>query len=199
MANKVQNKNMKKINKSLRKPPLILIGVLLVAAVVLLILELTNVTHFFHKAKTIAVTASPDTKGISSLPSQKSQSSDGTSSTSQDTTQPGDDKHQVGTTSEQLIAPSGTFANIYSAAADDQMTSSCGTNSGATCQIIFTNGDLTKELPAQVTDRGGGTSWAWKPKDIGLTPGTWHITAKAVLGNQVKTTSNDPLTLKVTQ
>jgi hypothetical protein len=96
-----------------------------------------------------------------------------------------------------LTAPWGTFANVYSAKTSDQMQSTCNTTPGATCQIIFTNGNSTKSLEAEMTDAGGAVYWAWTPAGVGLTPGTWHITAKAVLGAQSKITNNDPLTLEI--
>ncbi|HEU4966018.1 MAG TPA: hypothetical protein VFT53_00870 [Candidatus Saccharimonadales bacterium] len=96
-----------------------------------------------------------------------------------------------------LTAPWGTFANVYNAKTTDQMQSTCNTTPGATCQIIFTNGSVAKSLEAEMTDAGGAVYWAWTPQGVGLTSGTWHITAKAVLGTQTKTTSNDPLTLEI--
>ena len=96
-----------------------------------------------------------------------------------------------------LTAPWGTFANVYNAKTSDQMQSTCNTTPGATCEIIFTNGDTTKSLETEMTDAGGAVYWAWTPAGVGLAPGTWHITAKAVLGAQSKTTSNDPLTLEI--
>lgn len=102
-------------------------------------------------------------------------------------------------TGQTLLAPWGTAANIYSATMDEQMGSTCNTTPGATCQVIFVNGNITKNLSPETADAGGAIYWAWRPKDIGLIPGTWHMSLKAILGGQTRTTSNDPLTLEITQ
>jgi len=175
-----------------------LLCVLALLIVVLGLLELTNTTHLLHseKLKPVGTTASAFTKGSStsaSKPSGKSSSKIPPSTAT--TKQPADEN---GTTPGALIAPWGSFANTYKASINDQMGSTCNTSPGATCQIIFTNGSQTKSVEAQTTDAGGAAYWSWTPKSVGLTPGTWHITAKAVMGSQVKTTSNDPLTLEIT-
>lgn len=169
---------------------------LLLAAIVVGALQLTGVTHFLsHKAKAPATTGGAYTKGLSTNPKQNSSSSSTT------TVPPATDSATKApeSTTKTLISPWGTFANVYNAHLHDQMGSTCNTTPGATCQIIFTSGDQTKSLNTEQTDSGGAVYWSWTPAGIGLTPGTWHITAKAVLGSQVKTTNNDPLTLKVTQ
>jgi len=175
------------------------LAALLVLVAAMVVLELTNTTHFFHaeKPKAIATTGSPDTKGSGMMttpppPAQSGGSTGGSGSSKQPTPSPAP-------SSATLTAPWGTFANVYSARLDDQMQSTCNTTPGATCQLIFTNGSLTKSLDAENTDSGGAVYWAWKPSEVGLTPGTWHLTFKAVLGSQTKTTSNDPLTLTVSQ
>ncbi|MGZ6005515.1 MAG: hypothetical protein ACXWLH_05215 [Candidatus Saccharimonadales bacterium] len=170
-------------------------GVLILVAIILLITELTNTTHIFHKQPAVAETGNSNTKGVPESSSSQSTSNDGTSGQDQ-TGQPGDTKHQ-GTTSVALIAPWGEFANTYQANANTQMVSTCNTTPGATCQILFTKGGVTKSLDTQTTDRGGAVRWSWKPSQPGLTTGTWHIIAKAVFGSQSKTTSNDPLTLEI--
>jgi hypothetical protein len=104
---------------------------------------------------------------------------------------------QITTNNKTLTAPSGTFVNLYNASADTQMNSICDTTSGATCQIIFTKGSLSIALPAKTTDNYGGATWAWTPGQIGLGNGSWHVTAKATLGSQAKTTDNGSLELVI--
>lgn len=179
------------------KPLKWVILLIFIVAVVFLVLQLAGVTHFFAKqAKTTATTGGAYTKGLSGKAKQN-----GSADSSTSTVPPGTNStNKVPTSSNaNLIAPWGTFANVYNAGPSEQMGSTCNTTPGATCQIIFTNGGQTKSLDAEQTDSGGAVYWSWTPSGIGLTPGTWHITAKAVLGSQTKTTSNDPLTLKVTE
>lgn len=183
-------------SRSRKKTILMTLVVVVVIAACLFILEKTGVTHFLHKESIPVDTGGQYTKGQRSIPADSQASNPSNQPTNQDS-QPGDTKHQTTDTSAPLIAPTGTFANVYQAKTSDQMGSTCNTTPGATCQIIFTNGTLTKSLSAQVADRGGAVYWAWKPQDIGLTKGTWHITARAVLGSQTKTTSDDPLTLEI--
>jgi hypothetical protein len=169
---------------------------LFVVAAIVAVLELTGVTHFFHaeKPKPIATTGSPETKGSGATTTPPPAQSGGSTG--------GSDKQPTpapNPSSEPLMAPWGTFANVYNAKLNDQMQSTCNTTPGATCQLIFTNGSLTQSLNAENTDSGGAVYWSWTPSGVGLTPGTWHLTFKAVLGSQTKTTSNDPLTLAISQ
>jgi hypothetical protein len=179
-----------------------LLAVLVVGGVILLVLELTNTTHLFHSkpaAKLQATTGGANTKGAGQASSNQS-SGLGTQSTN--TSSPSSASKQPNSSpvsSTPLQAPWGTFANVYTAKLNEQMESTCNTTSGATCQIFFTSGDTTKSLDVETTDAGGAVYWAWTPASVGLTPGVWHLTMRAVLGSQTKSTSNDPLTLTVTQ
>lgn len=152
---------------------------------------------FWHKNTSTHITGSPYTKGEAVIPSGKTSgagTSDTGRSTSDTNVSPNDTSPPITGT---LLAPWGTFANVYKTRPGDEMESTCNTTPGATCQIVFTNGSITKSLDAETTDAGGAVYWAWTPAGVGLTPGTWHITAKAILGTQTKTTSNDPLTLEI--
>jgi hypothetical protein len=42
-------------------------------------------------------------------------------------------------------------------------------------------------LSAQTADSGGAAYWDWNLQQVGLTEGTWKVTAKATLGSQTKT------------
>lgn len=176
-----------------------LIGLFVVVAVIA-VLEFTNTTHFFRKEvpKPIGTTGGALTKGTQggtvSQEAANAQPGNATPNTPTNNKQP---DPAVASTNGTLLAPWGTFFNNTPVKTSEQMGSTCNTTTGAACQIIFTNEGSTKTLPAQSTDAGGAVYWSWKPSDIGLTPGIWHVSAKATLGSQTKTTSNDPLTLEI--
>jgi hypothetical protein len=167
--------------------PLMVLAVLLIAVLVLGILEFSGVTHFFHKTTvTTPSTGSIYTKGEPAAGSTTGSSCDKTPAASNSATSP-------------LIAPTGTFANVYQARLSDQMGSTCNTTPGASCQIIFTLGGTTKSLPKKTADSGGAVYWSWHPNDsnVGLAVGTWHVSAVATLGSQSKTTDNGSLELTI--
>lgn len=196
-------KRQRKQKRSLRKPVLMAgIGLLVIGGVIA-ILELTNNIHLFHDAPR-PVTASADTKG-EPLPDSTQ-----TAVPPQNTTE-----QTGGGTNEKIPGEGGTSASSGAAPIDPTnsnfvnnhhpslsksatMASSCTTTPGATCVISFTNGSTApKSLAAQTTDRGGSAYWDWKLQDIGLTPGSWRITATATLNGQSKT-ATDAINLEVT-
>jgi hypothetical protein len=166
------------------------------------VLELTNVTHVFHKSLPIT-TASEETKGEpgASAGSQTS-TKKSNATTSDNQTQPGDQKSDGGGDSTaSLLAPSGVFiSNHHPGENGSPMseTSVCTTTPGATCQIAFTKDGVTKSLQTQTTDRGGSTYWnSWNPGEL-LTPGSWRVQATASLNGQSKS-STDAIELVVPQ
>lgn len=199
----------KKKNRFANKKLLFGAGLLVLAAVIVLILlEAFDVTHIFHasKAPDNGGTGSATTKGIKpttkpSAPSPDNPVVGGTTPAPSNPQQSGPVKQNPPDTTAPLIAPSGTFANIYKDVhLSDNMQSTCNTTPGATCQIIFTSGGVTRSLPLKTADGGGAVYWSWKPNDanVKLSPGTWHIIARATLGSQVKTTDNGALELEIT-
>lgn len=176
---------------------------LLVVASVIATLELTDTTHWFHKEQQAApVTGGPATKVPNQPPDNtpNPQSGDGSATGGDQGT---DGKHAGDDNPDtKLKEPSGPFVSNHNPNLDGNprpaaLNSVCNTTSGASCQIIFTKGSVTKSLPAQTTDKGGATYWnGWKPQDIGLTEGEWKITAKATLGSQA-TTADDAIPFKV--
>ena len=86
-----------------------------------------------------------------------------------------------------LSAPSGAFVsfhdpNLSGSPAPNQLQSSCSSTPGATCTIKFTSSNgVTKSLPSQLIGSSGATTWAWQLQELGLTQGTWHLTAKVGL------------------
>lgn len=152
----------------------------------------------FHKHITITApsvqNSLPSNTAASSNQPASSSSSGSTSKTVSDNPKA---PAQTQADTRTLSSPSGTFVNLYNATADTQMSSICNTVSGASCQVIFTDGNLSIALTAKTADNNGTTSWAWTPQQIGLTKGKWHVTAKATLGSQTKTTDNGSLELVI--
>lgn len=129
----------------------------------------------------------------------KGESSNGTTSEQSNNQTPGSSKDNGSGSNQELLSPTGNFVSTHKPRSSDQLSSTCATTSGATCQITFTKDGVTKSLPVETTDAGGAAYWGpWKPQDYGLTPGSWTVTATAKLGTQTKT-STDALPLEVTQ
>lgn len=188
-----------------RKKLVLIISIIVLLAGIAAALELSGTTHFLHEKKPSYnnPTAGPATKGI---PNDEQQADkNGGQNNGGTTGNPSSDpKHPIEPVPDgtPLTDPTGNFISTHSffLSANPQMESICNTTPGATCKITFTNGNTTKSLATQVTDRGGATYWAWKPKDsnINLTPGTWTVAAVVQLGTQTKT-ATDATTLEVSQ
>jgi hypothetical protein len=149
---------------------------------------------------TRAVTGGQNTKGEPPT----NNSNPPSANTQQPNAQTGDGKNESPDPAIHLETPTGNFVSnhrpsLSANATMNEEQSVCNTTPGATCQIKFTKGNITKTLPLQITDRGGATYWSWKiqDKDIGLSTGSWQIQAVATLGNQTQTAS-DSLNLEVT-
>lgn len=175
----------------------VVIGVLVLGAI-FAGLELTNVTHFFHKDKSVVldVSSKTPTKGGATGSNQKGEPQTSTSPSSSTTngSQPGDAKSNSGATTS-LLTPSGVFVsnhhpNLGGTPAPYTMSSVCTTTPGATCTIKFTKNGITKSLAARTVDSNGSAYWDWKLQDIGLTAGSWQIQAVATLNGATKTASD---------
>lgn len=186
----------------------VLLAVVIVAIAAVGTLEALDVTHLVHSKKqqdvAVGKVASPVTKGVKGGTSDKAGNkqdvSDGSPATapSSSTTQPGADKQAA--SSGPVLAPTGTFANVYkNVGTNDNMQSTCNTSAGAYCEIIFTSGGTTKQLPKKLVDDSGAAFWSWTPSSIGLSKGNWHITARASSGTDSKVTDNGSLELEITQ
>ncbi len=168
-------------------------GCVLLAIVITAVLQATGRIHLFNKSGSPVVATQ---KGETSPPSKQSQNNDNQ--------QPSSAKADTGNdTNTKLMAPIGNFVSTHHPNLSNNppgssfLTSVCTTNPGATCQIIFTSGSVTRQLPAETTDAGGSAYWNnWKLQDYNITEGTWTIQAKATLGSQVEI-SNDALSLEV--
>lgn len=176
----------------------LVMGVVLLLLVCLVaILELTNVTHIFHKKTVVVVSGSSfNTKGEpkSTKPVTQNGSASGVSNNT--------GSKSTGS-SLALVAPSGDFIsnhhpNLSGSPAPNTMSSVCNSSPGASCQIIFTQDGVVKSLPVKTTDSNGTAYWNWQLQDIGLTSGSWSIQASASLSGQTKTAS-DVMDLVVSQ
>lgn len=161
------------------------------AAVILLAV---SVWYFRYRTSQPTISKPTPTRASASADSQKGQPVPSTKY-STNSAQPGDAKNNADTdTSATLVAPSGTFVSNHSPGQNGSPlteVSVCNSTPGATCQIQFTNGSVTKSLPAQVTDRSGSTYWNnWTAASIGLIAGSWQVKATATLGSQTLSTTD---------
>lgn len=180
----------KYIQPSKYKPFLYMLLVAVLVISIIIGLEATNTTHFFHKSPPMSGFKSTPTTGGGSADNQKGEHNLSSSqSSTPPNSGPASSNPQV-----SLITPFGNFVSNHTPGQNgtpENETSVCNTSSGAKCQIIFTSGSDTKTLPAQMTDLAGETFWNnWAPSDIGLTKGSWRITAIASLNGQTKTASD---------
>lgn len=173
-------------------------GLLVVIIVVLYATNHLPFFHLFHRdtKATPVVTASSETKGekTTANTSTKQKSSSSVPVT-------GENKNPASDSTATLLAPTGTFVNTHSVSldSDNGMTSNCTTTPGATCKISFTKDGVTKSLPDTTTDAGGTAYWDnWKLKNVGLTKGSWAITATVKLGSKTQI-ANDAMNLEVTE
>lgn len=177
---------------SISKKVIILASSLTLLLVFLItLLEITNVTHFFHTKTKTAPTANEYTKGE---PKNKSGSTSNNKTTTNNN-QTVDTSKKGSESTYNLIAPIGDFVsnhhpNLVGSPSPNLISSVCTTTPGASCQINFTKGGITKSLYAQTTDEGGSAYWDWKLQDIGITTGSWSIEATASLNGQIKSTKD---------
>jgi hypothetical protein len=194
-------------HKGRKKILIICAAVVLVLGGALAALESTDKTHFLHNSSNKNLetqkssntrTAGQNTKGETEGDNTSTASSDDKGTTA-DTSTPEDNKSDTGSTTVDpttpLTTPNGNFIsnhspNLSGSPHPNTIQSVCNTTPGATCTIVFTKGGVTRQLPAQTTDKGGAAYWTWKLQDIGLTQGSWTVTAKATLGSQTKTASD---------
>jgi hypothetical protein len=179
---------------------------LLIAAVILVVILLA---YFIPKAYNSVKASHPTTKtanqstkgeGDDTVVPGPDGNTDGQSGTG---TTNGNDKKPDGDPSSgaTLVAPTGNFVSNYAPSlavesGRNVIQSVCNTTPGATCRITFTRGTETKSLEKRTTDKGGTAYWTWTLQDVGLTEGSWKITAVADLNGSSKSTT-DTLSLEV--
>lgn len=103
------------------------------------------------------------------------------------------------TTTADLIAPYGSLVSNHKPGqngSDYNEASQCSSTTGAQCVIKFTRNDVVKQLTVKTIGPDGSVYWDWNTKDIGLTSGTWTVTAEATLNGQIKSTT-DQLSLEI--
>lgn len=129
-------------------------------------------------------TASPYTKGeVTSSQQQKTTTPSKPTDNSQGNAT--NDKNDSANT--VLAAPSGNFVSNHrpgTNGAPTSETSVCNSTPGAKCTIVFTQGASEKKLPEKQIDTGGSAFWQWDIQDIGLTSGSWKVTAEATLNGK---------------
>lgn len=172
--------------------------------VVLLVVLLSGTTYAYYRTTTTSdKNQESGFKNVDKDASNRTSNSgnDGTiASPRQDNTSE-DQSPSQSTLDIKPTSPSGVFVsnhrpNISGNPAPSMISSTCTTSAGVDCFIEFRNGEVVKSLSRQKTDANGNTSWFWSISDIGLTQGTWTITAVAANGSlQVK--SKDPMDLVV--
>lgn len=204
----------KSYNKKNRSRKYIKLAALLLvlAIAVMVVLELTNVTHFFHTSpatsgKIPVISTAPKTSK-STAPAASKQSTDSAPTTtsangssSNKSTSGSPTTTSAGST-QPLQAPFGAFVsnhspNLSGSPAPSTEQSVCNTTPGASCTMYFTNDSgIVKTLPSQTSDGNGNVTWLWDVKTAGFTAGNWQIKATATL-NGVDKSSIDHLPLKV--
>jgi len=174
-----------------------LLVLVVIALVSLLLLEVTNTTHLFHKRKVPAVIPSVSGKSNNDNSSTSNQQPNNSPTGSNTSTSPPSKTPSSTGGSEanglNLVAPYGDFVSNHHPGASDAPvteTSTCNTTVGASCYIKFTNtaNGKTSQLATQTVGSDGSTTWNWSA-DI-LTSGNWQITAVATLNNQTKSTND---------
>lgn len=163
--------------------------------IVFFVLEMTNVTHYFHKQKATSGTI-PFTNPATDTQTQPKAANTTTPPPSSSASNPvskSEGSVSTSSPSEPLVAPYGTLvSNHYPGQNGTNYAekSSCTTTPGAKCYIKFTQGDIVKTLAEQTADVEGNTLWSWDVKQAGLTSGNWTITAVASLGSETKSTQD---------
>lgn len=177
---------------------IIALGVVVIAAGIVTALHINSV----HSAQKKSGTIPTSKKSSSSTSNKKATTQKGNQSAATDNN-PGSSNPKLPgsavSTSAVLAMPFGTFISNHRPGQNGSPTSeqsTCNTTPGATCDIQFTSGGVTKSLGAQITDSNGTAYWSWDINGGTLAPGTWQITAVAKLNGQTKT-ATDPTPLEV--
>ncbi len=182
-----------------RKWPLIVVTVVVIASAALSGYKLWSKDSSTPKVEKTHSTANSETKGEPKEPATDTSDSED----SQSSTPPADSGSQKpvqeGPSGQtELITPSGNFVSNHHPSLNNSpsLQSVCVTTPGATCHITFTKDGVVKALSTETADRGGAVYWTWKLQDIGITAGSWRVTAEATWGSQTKSAS-DTLSLEV--
>ncbi len=181
------------ITRILKSPFKIVALGIMVLILVLVILELTNTTHLFHKAKVPTVIPATNQTSNTSQASGQSAANQPSATASGGTKDQAAGGNTAPSSTSSLIAPYGSFVSNHQPGTNNsslQEQSYCYTTPSAICYIKFTNGQTTTQLPSQTVNSQGFTSWSWNINDAHLTSGQWQITAVATLNGQTKSTDD---------
>lgn len=198
----MQHPGRKQSNK--HTPKWLIIGL---TAIILLALGGGYWWYHNHQGKTSATTIKTNNgiaKTNSNVPGSSKQSYNTNSGTTASKNHGGNYPGSPPSPTIKPASPTGDFVsnhhpNLSGSPAPNTETSSCTTTPGVQCQIRFTMNGTTIELPAQTTDGNGSTLWSnWTLQSIGLTQGTWQVTAVAINGNN-EVSAQDPINLVVSQ
>lgn len=154
--------------------------------IVCLALIMIGVLVAYFILKNPADTSSRDGTATSFTKNERPSSSTAESDKSQSS---GGSNGNTSNESVPLVKPYGSFVsnhspNLSGTPAPADMQSTCITSAGASCTILFKKGSTTLSLTAKATDASGYAFWSWNVKELGLTEGSWTITAVATSGSQ---------------
>ena len=186
------------------------VAIIIAAALVVAVLELTNTVHWFRDQRAtsgtipaIHQTTKPSTGSKQTVnPSGSGNSNQNTSSGSIGSTSPTNTGSSAPKTANQGSAPMtpyGSFVSNHNPTLSGTLSneeSVCNTTPGATCYIAFTQNGVTKKLPVETADSNGSVFWSWNVGQAGFTTGSWQITAYATLNGQT-VSSQDKILLNV--
>lgn len=158
---------------------------------ILVLIIVTSVywyTEIYHKPKVVVVNTNTHN------PSQKSVIGGSNSNSSNSTTSSKTSSGVISPDQAVIQQPSGEFVSNHTPGANgspQNEVSTCTVAPGITCYITFSNGGVDKSLPSQVAGNSGTVSWEnWTTSSLGLSPGTWTITATATNGSKSSTTQD---------
>lgn len=98
---------------------------------------------------------------------------------------------------DRVMMPTGNFVSTHKpTSSSTTIESVCVTTPGATCDIQFSLNGEVKSLGSKVTGQSGSANWIWSPASLGLSQGSWAISATAQLGTATQTAS-DPTNLEI--
>ncbi|HLG90565.1 MAG TPA: hypothetical protein VI336_00135 [Candidatus Saccharimonadales bacterium] len=185
----------KKKSSLLRKHKILIPTLAAVALLLFAGLELTNAVDFINTKQAGApdVTSSGSSQATNDKSLNEEASKPSPSPASNQET-----PKSTNSSNQYLKSPDqSTYVNNHEPSSRNELLySTCVTSPGATCVIQFTKSGVTKPLQPGVADSYGSVYWTWRPSDIGLTTGSWTITAKATLNGQTKT-SQDVIKLQI--
>jgi len=164
-------------------------------AVLLLTASVLLYAHYNDPPKKVAsTTANSETKGEPPANVPDDSPAPPSETPAPTNPEPPKDPGDTPVASTDLKVPSESiFVSNHHPQIGDAMQSVCNTTAGARCNIVFTKDGVTKSLGDKKVDGGGSAYWDWKVSDLGLTAGSWQVSAVASLGDQTQTAADAQL------